>query len=53
MNLLIFVLGIIVLTIGLTLQAGATGEVKTIKMTAKLVPTRLPGRPPPGPDDPG
>ena len=48
-----FVLGVIVLAIGLTLQAGATGAVKTVKMTAKLVPTRVPGRPPPGPDDPG
>ena len=48
-----FVLGIIVLAIGLTLQAGATGAVKTVKMTAKLVPSRVPGRPLPGPDDPG
>jgi hypothetical protein len=58
-----FVLGIIVLAIGLTLQAGATGAVKTVKMTAKLVPTRvpshpdpgqpLPDHPVPGPDDPG
>jgi hypothetical protein len=31
------------------LQAGATGAVKTIKMSAKLVSAR----PPPGPDDPG
>jgi hypothetical protein len=44
-----FVLGVIVLAIGLTLQAGATGAVKTIKMSAKL----LPGRPPPGEDNPG
>jgi len=63
-----FVLGIIVLAIGLTLQAGATGAVKTVKMTAKLVPSRVlshqapgqpapgqpvPGQPAPGPDDPG
>jgi hypothetical protein len=52
-----FVLGIIVLAVGLTLQAGATGAVKTVKMTAKLIPTRVPGhpvpgRPVPGPDDP-
>ena len=40
------------LAIGLTLQAGATGAVKTVKMTAKLVPTRVPSHPPPGPDDP-
>ena len=44
-----FVLGVIILAIGLTLQAGATGAVKTIKMSAKL----LPGRPPPGEDNPG
>jgi hypothetical protein len=34
-------------------QAGATGAVKTVKMTAKLVPSRVPSRPLPGPDDPG
>ena len=43
-----FVIGIIVLSIGLTLQAGATGAVKTVKMTAKLVPTRVPSHPDPG-----
>jgi hypothetical protein len=48
-----FVLGIIVLVIGLTLQAGATGAVKTVKMTAKLVPTRVADRPPGAPDDSG
>ena len=58
-----FVIGVIVLAIGLTLQAGATGAVKTVKMTAKLVPTRVPSRqapdlddpshPLPAPDDPG
>ena len=47
-----FVIGIIVLVIGLTLQAGATGAVKTVKMTAKLVPTRVPSHPVPGPDNP-
>jgi len=36
----LFVLGIILFTIGLTLQAGATGAVKTIKMSAKLLPGR-------------
>ena len=49
----LFIPGIIVLAIGLTLQAGATGAVKTVKMTAKLVPTRVPSHPLPGPDDPG
>jgi hypothetical protein len=44
-----FVIGVIVLSIGLTLQAGATGAVKTVKMSAKLIS----GRPLPGPDDPG
>jgi hypothetical protein len=33
----LFILGIIVLAVGLTLQAGATGAVKTVKMTAKLI----------------
>jgi hypothetical protein len=32
-----FVLGVILFIVGLTLQAGATGAVKTIKMSAKLV----------------
>ena len=32
-----FVLGIILFAVGLTLQAGATGAVKTVKMSAKLV----------------
>jgi len=36
----LFVLGIILFAIGLTLQAGATGAVKTIKMSAKLLPGR-------------
>jgi hypothetical protein len=33
----LFVLGVILFSIGLTLQAGATGAVKTIKMSAKLI----------------
>ena len=32
-----FVLGVILIALGLTLQAGATGAVKAIKMSAKLV----------------
>ena len=45
-----FVLGIILFAIGLTLQAGATGAVKTIKMSAKLVGGRKPAetQDPPG-----
>jgi hypothetical protein len=40
----LFILGIIVFAVGLTLQAGATGAVKTIKMSAKLISGhRLPG----------
>jgi hypothetical protein len=39
-----FALGIIVFAIGLTLQAGATGAVKTVKMSAKLIG----GHPSPG-----
>jgi hypothetical protein len=34
----LFGLGLILFLIGLTLQAGATGAVKTIKMSAKLLP---------------
>lgn len=33
----LFILGVILFAVGLTLQAGATGAVKTIKMSAKLV----------------
>lgn len=44
-----FIPGLIIFIIGLTLQAGATGAVKTVKMSAKLVS----GRPPPGQDGPG
>jgi hypothetical protein len=33
----LFIPGIVVLTVGVTLQAGATGAVKTVKMSAKLV----------------
>ena len=33
---LLFVLGVVLLVLGLTLQAGATGAVKAIKMSAKL-----------------
>jgi hypothetical protein len=33
----LFVFGVIVLALGLTLQAGATGAIKAIKMSAKLV----------------
>jgi hypothetical protein len=36
----LFVLGVILFAVGLTLQAGATGAVKTIKMSAKLVSGR-------------
>jgi hypothetical protein len=36
----IFVFGVILFTVGLTLQAGATGAVKTVKMSAKLVSGR-------------
>ena len=33
----LFIPGVILLVVGFTLQAGATGAVKTIKMSAKLV----------------
>ena len=39
-TLAIFVIGVIFFTVGLTLQAGATGAVKTVKMSAKLVSGR-------------
>ena len=44
----LFVLGIVVFAVGLTLQAGATGAVKTIKMSAKLISGRnlVPGQTP-------
>ena len=44
----LFILGVIVFAIGLTLQAGATGAVKTIKMSAKLISGRnlAPGQTP-------
>jgi hypothetical protein len=32
-----FALGVITFAVGLTLQAGATGAVKTVKMSAKLI----------------
>jgi hypothetical protein len=46
----LFILGIILLAVGLTLQAGATGAVKTVKMSAKLVSGRqvTDGQGPPG-----
>ena len=41
---IIFIIGVIFLAVGLTLQAGATGAVKTVKMSAKLVSGhQLPG----------
>lgn len=39
---LLFVLGIVLLALGLTLQAGATGAVKAIKMSAKLAAGNVP-----------
>jgi uncharacterized membrane protein len=49
--LYIFIPGIILFAVGLTLQAGATGAVKTVKMSAKLVSGRQvtdDGQGPPG-----
>jgi hypothetical protein len=40
-----FVLGVILFAVGITLQAGATGAVKTVKMSAKLVSGRAPADP--------
>ena len=39
----LFILGCVVLAVGLTLQAGATGAVKAVKMSAKLVSGHQPG----------
>ncbi len=44
-----FALGIILLAVGVTLQAGATGAVKAIKMSAKLVAGHNPAAKTPGP----
>ncbi|HEY5662340.1 MAG TPA: hypothetical protein VIR59_16270 [Gaiellaceae bacterium] len=47
----LFALGVALLVVGLTLQAGATGAVKAIKMSAKLaVGSRPPAAAPVGPD---
>ena len=40
--LVVFVLGVILLALGLTVQAGATGAVKAIKMSAKLAAGSVP-----------
>ena len=44
----LFIPGIIVIAVGFTLQAGATGAVKAVKMSAKLVAGTRPdaGEPP-------
>jgi hypothetical protein len=44
----LFIPGIIVVSLGATLQAGATGAVKTIKMSAKLLATDSHKAPVPG-----
>lgn len=41
----LFVLGIVLLAVGLALQAGATGAVKAIKMSAKLAAGEVPPQP--------
>jgi hypothetical protein len=46
-----FAFGVILFIVGLTLQAGATGAVKTIKMSAKLVGGRRPADAQTPPDD--
>jgi len=38
----VFAIGVVMLSVGLALQAGATGAVKAIKMSAKLVAGNLP-----------
>jgi hypothetical protein len=41
----LFALGVVLLALGFTLQAGATGAVKAIKMTAKLASGNVAARP--------
>jgi hypothetical protein len=41
---LVFILGIVVVSLGVTLQAGATGAVRAIKMSANLTAARPPPR---------
>ena len=43
--IVVFALGVVLLSVGLALQAGATGAVKAIKMSAKLVAGNLPPSP--------
>jgi hypothetical protein len=40
----LFALGVVLLAVGLTLQAGATGAVKAIKMSAKLAAGDVPAQ---------
>jgi len=40
--LLIFIPGIVLLAVGITLQAGATGSVRALKMSASLTAARRP-----------
>jgi len=39
---IIFILGLVTVSLGVTLQAGATGAVRAIKMSATLIPARRP-----------
>jgi hypothetical protein len=43
---LVFALGVVLLALGLVLQAGATGAVKAVKVSAKLATGNLPGAQP-------
>jgi hypothetical protein len=45
----LFALGVVLLALGLTLQAGATGAIKAIKMSAKLVAGTVSADTPPAP----
>src|SRR5262245_38687206 len=49
----LFVLGVVLLVLGFTLQAGATGAVKAIKMSAKLAAGNVVGRSAESPADAG
>jgi hypothetical protein len=49
----LFIPGVIVFVVGLTLQAGATSAVKAVKMSAKLLPGHQPTAPQAPPTRPG
>ena len=47
-GVIVFIAGILLVALGVTLQAGATGAVRAIKMSAALTVLRSPRHPAPG-----